>query len=88
MPWKYIETLGGRLNIDNINILLKYHTAKGIQAVVEQEAKWFSTNYTKPTTVKQHPPAALIHDYISYGVLQSLDFFRPSNLANERCFEC
>ena len=91
MPWKYIETLGGRLNIDCINVLLKYHIAKGIQAAVEQEAKWFSTNYNKPTTVKQHLPAALIHDYQrmlysdSYGKIWKKNGMSANELAMVCC---
>jgi hypothetical protein len=60
MTWRYIETFAGRLDNDCINVLLKLHTAKKIQAAVEQEVVWFSKAYNKPPTVSQHPPPSSV----------------------------
>jgi hypothetical protein len=49
MTWRYIETFAGRLDNDCVNVLLKLHTAKKIQAAVEQEVIWSSKSYNKAT---------------------------------------
>ena len=60
---KHIETLSGTLGINDINNLLKLHTAKNIQAAVQQEVTLFSKSYNKPQTVSMHPPPSLIEDF-------------------------
>ena len=60
---KYIQTYSGTLDINCINVLLKLHTAKNIQAAVQQEVNWFSKSYNKPQTVSQHPPPSSIADF-------------------------
>ena len=63
MTWRYIETFAGRLDndcVNVVNVLLKLHTAKKIQAAVEQEVVWFSKSYNKPQTVSQHPPPSSV----------------------------
>ena len=60
---KHIATLSGTLAINDINHLLKLHTAKNIQAAVQQEVTWFSKSYNKPQTVSKHPSPSLIEDF-------------------------
>ena len=61
--WQYVETSFGKFDQNTIDIMLKFHTAKGIKSAVEQEVAWFSRAYSKPHTVSQHPPASIISDF-------------------------
>ena len=63
MIWRYIETSLGRLDKNCIDIILKLHTAKGIQAAVQQEIDWYSMTYSKLPTVSQNPEASLIASF-------------------------
>lgn len=90
MKWRYIETSLGRLDTNCIDILLKLHTAKGIQAAVEQEMNWFSRTYNKPQTVSQHPPASLIANFQNMLYSNRYDEIRQPHLmsANELAMVC
>ena len=61
--WQYVETSFGKFDQNTIDIMVKFHTAKGIKSAVEQEVAWFSRAYSKPHTVSQHPPASIISDF-------------------------
>ena len=63
MTRQYIEAYAKRLDVDCIDVLLRLHTAKNTQAVVQQEVNWFSKSYNKPQGVTQHPPASLIANF-------------------------
>lgn len=88
--WRYIETSLGRLDMDCIDILLKLHTAKGIQAAVEQEIDWFSRTYSKPQTVSQNPPLSLIACFQNMLYSNRYDEIREphSMSANELAMVC
>ena len=88
--WQYIETSLGRLDMNCIDILLKLHTAKGIQAAVEQETNWFSRTYSKPQTVSQNPPVSLIASFQNMLYCNRYDEIREphSMSANELAMVC
>ena len=82
--WKYMETSKGRLDIDCLNQLTRFHTVRNIQAAVEEEIQWFARPFNKPETVVQHPTASSISGFQNFLYCKRYDeISKPYGLSSD-----
>ena len=82
--WKYMETSKGRLDIDCLNQLTRFHTGRNIQAAVEEEIQWFARPFNKPEIAVEHSTASSISSFQNFLYCKRYDeISKPYGLSSD-----